>query len=238
MKHSLLNLLSLLVVGVCLFPVSAAYACTCDVPGSPTEELLAADLVFAGEVVRIDSTTAGLFAELAVYLRVLRVWKGADSLKVNLRTAASSAACGYPFQIGAQYLVYAYQSQADGSFGTGLCTRNSLLSAAEKDLTELGAGRVVAVEEAGLPSDFLLAQNYPNPFNPTTRITYALQRPAFVTVQVYDLHGRRVQTLVSRFQHAGEHAVTFEAGALPSGVYLYELAVGEAVERKGMVLAR
>ena len=83
----------------------------------------------------------------------------------------------------------------------------------------------------------MLAQNYPNPFNPSTRISYELQQPAFVTVKVYDLQGRRVQTLVSRFQYAGEHAVTFEAGALPSGVYLYELAVGEAVEHKGMVLA-
>ncbi len=231
-------LLSLFVLVVCLDPASA-YACSCEEPGTPTEERDESTSVFVGAVVRVDTLTLQQgYKVVDVLFAVQRIWKGPDSTAVIVRTTVSSALCGYFFEVGEPYLVYTFADSETGALWTNICTRTNALRDATEDLMALGEGRHVAIEEAAPPRTFSLAQNYPNPFNPTTHIAYALERPGFVELQVYDLHGRRLQTLVSSFQHAGEHAVTFEAGVLPSGVYLYELAVGEAVERKRMVLVR
>ncbi|MEX0843958.1 MAG: DUF5689 domain-containing protein [Balneolaceae bacterium] len=74
---------------------------------------------------------------------------------------------------------------------------------------------------------FSLGQNYPNPFNPSTVISYQLAENSSVTLQVFDLLGREVATLVNGERRAaGEHQVTFEAGNLSSGVYIYRLSTG------------
>jgi hypothetical protein len=75
------------------------------------------------------------------------------------------------------------------------------------------------------PSSFQLFQNYPNPFNPLTSIGYRLQRAGFVQLTVYDAAGREVATLVNGNVGAGDHAVSFDAGRLASGVYIYRLEV-------------
>jgi len=63
---------------------------------------------------------------------------------------------------------------------------------------------------------FMLYQNYPNPFNPTTRITYYLSSPSHVTLTIYDLSGRVIQTLVSEFQTTGNRSVNFDGGYISS----------------------
>ena len=86
---------------------------------------------------------------------------------------------------------------------------------------------VTAVEKApGVPQQFQLQQNYPNPFNPTTKIEYQLPVAGHVTLKVYDVLGREVQTLVNEGQNAGNHSITFNAINLPSGIYLYRLQSG------------
>lgn len=87
------------------------------------------------------------------------------------------------------------------------------------------------------PSNFRLYQNYPNPFNPTTIISYDLPVSSHVTIKVYDVLGREMETLISERQSAGTHSVRFNASNLPSGVYFYRLQAGNYVEaRKLMVL--
>lgn len=76
------------------------------------------------------------------------------------------------------------------------------------------------------PVTFSLGQNFPNPFNPSTIITYQLAKNEYVVLRVFDMLGRKVATLVDGRQAAGDHSVTFNAGNLPSDVYLYRLVAG------------
>jgi hypothetical protein len=99
-----------------------------------------------------------------------------------------------------------------------------------------------------LPSEFNLSQNYPNPFNPSTVISYQLPVIGFVTLKVYDILGREVATLINEEKPAGEYEVEFNIsnlsggisakGGYASGVYFYQLKVGEFVETRKMVLLR
>lgn len=76
------------------------------------------------------------------------------------------------------------------------------------------------------PKTFALFQNYPNPFNPTTNIDYQLPSNSHVKLDVFDLLGREVGTLVNREQTAGSYTVSFDASDLPSGVYFYRITAG------------
>ncbi|MEM9664773.1 MAG: alpha-amylase family glycosyl hydrolase [Bacteroidota bacterium] len=88
------------------------------------------------------------------------------------------------------------------------------------------------------PTAFVLDQNYPNPFNPTTQIGYTLAEAGPVRLTVYDALGRQVAVLAEGVQSAGTHRVTFDARALPSGVYLYRLTTGTATLHRRMTLLR
>ncbi|RNC79446.1 MAG: T9SS C-terminal target domain-containing protein [Balneola sp.] len=83
-----------------------------------------------------------------------------------------------------------------------------------------------------------LDQNYPNPFNPTTTISYNLENASQVNLEVFDLMGRRVATLVSERQTAGEQSVSFDASSLSSGVYIYQLTAGGSSLTRKMVLLK
>jgi hypothetical protein len=79
--------------------------------------------------------------------------------------------------------------------------------------------------EGTVPETLTLMGNYPNPFNPSTRIRYALPSTGEVSVQVFDVLGRRVAELKAGVQSAGTHELTFDAANFASGVYLYRLQV-------------
>ncbi|MCH8567989.1 MAG: T9SS type A sorting domain-containing protein [Balneolales bacterium] len=84
-----------------------------------------------------------------------------------------------------------------------------------------------------LPKTVELSQNYPNPFNPVTNIQFALPEASEVRLEIYNIAGQRVATLVESKMEAGYHTTTFDASRLASGVYLYRLrAGGETITRK------
>jgi hypothetical protein len=85
---------------------------------------------------------------------------------------------------------------------------------------------------------YALHQNYPNPFNPTTTITFDLPAAEHVTLSVYNLLGRKVDTLVNQRLAPGAHQVVFDAANLPSGTYYYTIEAGEFKTTKTMVLAK
>jgi hypothetical protein len=92
----------------------------------------------------------------------------------------------------------------------------------------LGTKEYAAGRSNGIPLAYALEQNFPNPFNPATTIRYQLPRRAAVILEVYDLLGRKVRTLLNDLQSPGVHTVTWagtdDAGVqVSSGVYFYRL---------------
>ena len=88
------------------------------------------------------------------------------------------------------------------------------------------------------PKEFSLSQNYPNPFNPTTTIKYAVPKTSLITLKIYDVLGREIETLVNNVQNPGIYSVQFDAAKLSSGVYFYTLQAGDFVITKKMILAK
>ncbi len=95
---------------------------------------------------------------------------------------------------------------------------------------------IVEVDVA--PSKFSLSQNYPNPFNPMTIISYQLPINSFVTINVYNVLGNEVATLVSERKSAGKYEVNFDASNLGSGVYFYTLRAENFSQTRKMVLLK
>jgi uncharacterized delta-60 repeat protein len=90
----------------------------------------------------------------------------------------------------------------------------------------------------GQPAKFELFQNYPNPFNPGTVISYQLPVSGNVTLKVYDVLGNEIATLVNEEKPSGTYEVTWYAEQLPSGVYFYQLKVGNYINTKKMILIK
>jgi hypothetical protein len=89
-----------------------------------------------------------------------------------------------------------------------------------------------------IPTEYALSQNYPNPFNPSTNIAFSIPTKSFVLLKVFDLVGREVATLIHQEKPVGTYHVTFDAGKLPSGIYLYRLTAGDFTQVKKMLLVK
>lgn len=89
-----------------------------------------------------------------------------------------------------------------------------------------------------IPEAYALRQNYPNPFNPSTEVLFDLPEDAMVSLVVYDVLGREVTRLVEEELSAGSHSVRFDAGNLPSGVYLYRMQAGDFQDTGRMLLLK
>jgi hypothetical protein len=90
----------------------------------------------------------------------------------------------------------------------------------------------------GIPASYTLSQNYPNPFNPTTNIKYSITKESQVSLKVFDVLGREVESLVNMNQKAGSYEVNFNASKLASGVYIYRLEAGDFVQSMKMMLIK
>ena len=102
------------------------------------------------------------------------------------------------------------------------------------------AALATSVEEGGnqTPIAYSLDQNYPNPFNPTTTIRFTIPESQDVRLDVYNVLGQRVATLVNTQMNAGTHAVPFDASRLASGMYIYRLQAGDFVQQRKMMLIK
>lgn len=127
-----------------------------------------------------------------------------------------------------------------GSYEESLTINKAITIAAPVGNATIGPGGSPKVADSKLdpaeknssnesrPNEYSLSQNYPNPFNPQTKIEYSLPKPGFVKLEIYDIVGQLVKTLVDEFQQAGSKSVVWDGRnnlgqRVPSGVYVYRI---------------
>jgi hypothetical protein len=91
---------------------------------------------------------------------------------------------------------------------------------------------------SAVTSEYKLHQNYPNPFNASTDISFYVAEPGIVRLEIFSLLGSHISTLIHEQLDVGNHHVRFDAGSLPSGVYLYQLSSNKFTQQKKMLLLR
>ena len=135
----------LLLIAFMLFTPLLAYpaparACTCGTPGSPQEGFGRSKAVFVGTVMRVDENSMKprhyKFHVKSVTFEVEESWRGVDTTHFTIQTGWGGGDCGYRFEEGKQYLVYAHQF-TDIPFFTGICSRTTALASATEDLNYL-----------------------------------------------------------------------------------------------------
>jgi len=142
-------LLSAIIVGLSI----GSSACSCAPPPAANVALNEADAVFAGRVIELrlvpqfgrDPASSFLVEDLEVTIAVHSLWKGEVGETQRLFTTFTCCVCGFHFEIGEEYLVYA--TDVDGMLRTSMCTRTTLLSAASEDLVILGDLRPASLHE-------------------------------------------------------------------------------------------
>lgn len=121
------------------------YACSCAAPPSVEDALNQKDAVFSGKVIEMNEKKRPIMSSadpITVRLQVDQVWKGEVGKTQTISTARDGASCGFHFEVGHEYIIYAHAKTYGGDerLETILCDRTKLLSAADEDLNTLGRG--------------------------------------------------------------------------------------------------
>jgi hypothetical protein len=93
-------------------------------------------------------------------------------------------------------------------------------------------------EQNNIIKNYRLFQNYPNPFNPTTTISFELPKESYVSLNVYNLLGERIETMINGYEKAGIHKLNFNAHNLSSGIYFYILKTNDITITRKMILMK
>ncbi|MEJ2636321.1 MAG: T9SS type A sorting domain-containing protein [Calditrichia bacterium] len=127
-------------------------------------------------------------------------------------------------------VVQASSVEADGNGEASVYASLSVVFSPEEE---------VAIHHTNeIPRDYSLSQNFPNPFNSSTKIKFYLFAPSYVYLQIYNLAGQKIETLVNGYKPTGENEVNWIAEGLPSGIYFYKLQAGEYSETKKLILQK
>jgi len=149
--------------------------------------------------------------------------------------------------------VYTAANLAPGTYTITACrlgfapvTQNVTITNSNLQNVNFNFGSPIGLEltSSEVPKSFSLGQNYPNPFNPNTSFEFQIAEFGFVSLDIYDALGRRVETLVSSELKPGVYKINWNAANYPSGVYFYRLAAGNpsasfrVIETRKMVLVK
>lgn len=145
---------------------------------------------------------------------------------------------------------YPVQVQLSSDSGDDKVYRLVAIKNGEEVYLDLSAGQSVTVGKGydrllltglsanEIPLSNKLSQNYPNPFNPSTTIEYQIAQKGMVNMEVYNVVGRKVQTLVNKVQNPGKYSVTFNASSLSSGTYFVRIQAGDFQKVQKMTLIK
>ena len=107
----------------------------------------------------------------------------------------------------------------------------------------IDGGWALSVDNNTIPEVFALYNNYPNPFNPTTNIRYDIPEASDVRIDIYDLVGKKVKTLVSKQHQPGRYKIQWNAtnefgSAVATGMYIYKIQAKDFVSVKKLLLMK
>jgi hypothetical protein len=169
----------------------------------------------AGTVDRVEWTNSAFSDQIELSYNQV-----GDTLRIAMATSMPINQAG---NLGNIRLVYS-EEISDSRLSERI--RYNRFASNEVDLTEFVNEHFTTVEDESLiPAEFALNQNYPNPFNPSTNIRYQLPADAKVQVQVYNMLGQLIQTLVNDRQKAGVYNLRWDASTFSSGTYLLRIEV-------------
>ena len=130
--------------------------------------------------------------------------------------------------------------------GNGDVVFSSASFAADKPhlyMIEHGGTLEVSEKNPPVPNEVIISQNYPNPFNPETTLQYSIPTDGLVSIKVYDILGNKIKTLIEQWKSAGAHTEMWNgqndnSQAVSSGVYFYQIKVGDKQVTKKMIFAK
>jgi hypothetical protein len=126
---------------------------------------------------------------------------------------------------------------SDGGFTINVDNFDIFLPVSFSDQQDWYA-KSIASEKEKRPYTFALDQNYPNPFNPSTKIKFSLAKSVHVNIDIFNLIGQKVQTLLNSPLPAGNHEIEFNANNISSGIYFYIIEAGEFQDVKKMIFLK
>jgi len=152
-------------------------------------------------------------------------------VKAQYSIANSVFGNGYTPQANSSY-------QLKGTLGQAISQKEIIINQTVSKLILTGFNNSSLV-----PTRYELSQNYPNPFNPETSISYDVPKTSFITIEVFNLLGQKLRTLVNEKKNPGTYQILWnglddQGQAVSSGVYLYKMQAGDFAAMKKMVLVR
>ena len=139
---------------------------------------------------------------------------------------------------GAHYLDYTYIADDDDKAFLFALNEDGQGAHIYGISNEVSTGSAVESKTSSIPSAFELLQNYPNPFNPETMIDFSIPEKSKVTLEIFDVTGGKVTTLVNETKGAGNYSIHFNGSNLSGGIYLYKLTAANHVLIRKMLLVK
>ena len=127
-----------------------------------------------------------------------------------------------------QYPVHTYENE--GTYQVSLVVTTDIGTESVPFVADIQIG-TLNISDNNLPEDFGLVKNYPNPFNPNTTIEYYLGESGMVTMNVYDVNGKLIDSIVNTYQVSGKHSIIWQPNNISSGMYYINLVQNMNIDK-------
>jgi hypothetical protein len=139
---------------------------------------------------------------------------------------------------GSSTIQVTFKPYINGNYSDDLHLQWNRVDERIAQVVKMSGTTITSVEKFSEEQDYTLDQNYPNPFNPDTKISFTIPEEGEVKLEVFDILGQKIKTLVNERMIKGNYNYSFDAQSLPSGIYIYKLQVNNFSESRKMILLR